>query len=140
MTHLTDPVKSPADSNAQAQIFHGLPRVLCILAILFISMFAMDSFDPALSLGKQITGFLIHLIPSYILTALLLIAWKSEKVGGIIFILIGVIFTPIVFLQNYNMNQSIGMSLLINLMITMPFVLVGVLFLMSHRIKRRAGN
>jgi len=57
---------------------YWLPRILCILAILFISLFALDSFDPELSLYKQLSGFLMHMIPSFILVALLIVAWKKR--------------------------------------------------------------
>lgn len=115
-----------------AKIFYWLPRILCILAILFVSLFALDAFSPELSIWQQIGGFLIHLIPSFILLALLILAWKREFIGGIIFIIIGLGLSPIVFSHNYRMNHSIFMSLGIILTITIPFAIVGVLFIISH--------
>ena len=79
------------------KFYHWLPRIICILAILFVSMFALDSFSPDLTLWQQIVGFLIHLIPSYILIALLLVAWKWEYVGGIVYTIFGAIFCVAVF-------------------------------------------
>ena len=79
------------------KIFHWFPRILGIIAILFISMFALDAFAPGLTLGQQLLDFLIHLIPSFVLLGILLTAWKWEKPGGIIFILIGLILSPLVF-------------------------------------------
>ncbi len=119
-------------ASNKIRIYHWLPRVICILAILFISLFALDAFQPDLTIWQQIGDFLIHLIPSFILTALLLVAWKWEYVGGIIFTIIGLGLSPLVFNHNYNMNHSIWMSLGIILTITIPFVLVGVLFILSH--------
>ncbi|MCA0133526.1 DUF7670 domain-containing protein [Winogradskyella alexanderae] len=119
------------------KIIHWLPRIICILAILFISLFALDAFDPKLTVWQQIIGFLMHLIPSFILILFLIIAWKKEYIGGILFILIGLGLSPFVFIHNYNMNQSVWLSLLIILMITIPFAIVGVLFIISNRIKRR---
>jgi hypothetical protein len=46
--------------------------------------------------------------------------------------IIGLGFSPFVFKMNYNMNQSIWISLGIILTITIPFFIVGVLFVMSH--------
>ena len=114
------------------RIYHWLPRVICILAILFIGLFALDAFQPDLTIWQQIGDFLMHLIPSFILTALLLIAWKWEYVGGIIFTIIGLGLSPLVFNHNYNMNHSVWMSLGIIFTITIPFVLVGVLFIVGH--------
>lgn len=123
-----------------ARVLYWAPRVLCILAILFISMFALDSFSPDLSMWQKIDGFLIHMTPSFVLAILLFFAWRHEKWGGIIFLLIGLIFTPIIFTGNYRMNNSVWISLSVVALITIPFVVVGILFiihdLMMH--KRRA--
>jgi cell division protein FtsW (lipid II flippase) len=118
-------------------IFHWLPRILGIIAILFISLFAADAFGPGRSIWDQILAFIIHLIPSFILTALLIIAWKWELAGGIIFMIIGLGLSPFVFMHNYQMNNSIWMSLGIIMLITFPFALVGALFIASHKIKKR---
>jgi hypothetical protein len=99
------------------RIFYWFPRIFCILAILFISMFALDSFSPELTIWQQLGAFFIHLIPSFILLVFLFIAWKWEFIGGIIFILIGFAFSPYIFFHNYNMNHSIGLSLVIILTI-----------------------
>jgi len=118
-----------------SRIVYWAPRILCILAILFISMFALDSFSPEKTIWQQLGAFLIHLIPSFILLALLIIAWKWEFIGGLIFSLIGLGFSPVIFIHNYNMNHSVWMSLSIILMITIPFVIVGILFILSYRMK-----
>jgi len=60
----------------KAKILFWLPRILCIIAILFISLFALDAFQPDLTIWQQLEAFLMHLIPSFILLILLLIAWK----------------------------------------------------------------
>ncbi len=118
------------------EVYHWIPRILCILAILFVSMFALDAFAPGLTFGQQILDFLMHLIPSFVLIALLVVAWKWEYMGGIIFIIIGVVLSPPIFIKNYHMNNSILMSLLVILMITVPFIIVGILFLVSHKKKK----
>ncbi len=120
------------------KILHWLPRILCIMAILFISMFALDAFEPGLSIWQQIGGFLMHLIPSFILLLALIISWKWEFIGGIIFTIIGLVTSPLVFIHNYRMNQSVSMSLWIILLITAPFIIVGVLFIISHFRKKRS--
>jgi len=119
------------------RIFHWLPRILCILAILFISLFAADAFEPGLTICQQLGAFFMHLIPSFILLALLIVAWKWELIGGIIFAIIGLLFTPIIFTMNYKMNESVWMSVGIIMSITIPFVLVGILFITSHLLKKR---
>lgn len=120
------------------RILHWTPRIICILAILFISLFAADSFAPELTIWQQLGAFFMHLIPSFILCALLIIAWKWELIGGIIFTIIGIVMSPFIFNINHNRNQfSIGASLGIILMITFPFIIVGILFIVSHYMKKK---
>ena len=118
-------------------IIHWLPRVICILAILFVSMFALDSFEPGMPLLQQLGRFFMHLIPTFVLIIFLVAAWKWELPGGIIFMLIGLGFTPIVYMMNYHMNNSVWMSVSVVLMINFPFVLVGILFVLSHFLKQK---
>jgi hypothetical protein len=119
------------------QWFFWLPRILCIAAILFISMFALDSFAPGRTIWQQFGVFFMHLIPSFVLLAVLLIAWKWELIGGLTFILLGLGLSPFIFLLNHNRNGSIGNSLLVVALINLPFVLVGILFLISHFGRRK---
>jgi len=120
------------------RLFHWLPRIICILAILFVSMFALDAFSPELTIWQQIVGFLIHLIPSYILLAMLIVAWKWEFSGGITLTITGLAFCVSVFLLNHNRNQfSVAQSTINALLVAFPFVLVGVLFIVSYRMKKR---
>lgn len=121
-------------------VFHWLPRILCIVAILFISMFALDSFVPELTLWQQIGGFLIHLIPSFLLVIFLVLAWKWELAGSIIFTAIGIGFTPFIFIMNYHNSNSLWIGLSTVLVITLPFVVVGVLFFVSWLMKRRNSD
>ncbi|WP_243347737.1 hypothetical protein [Parabacteroides sp. FAFU027] len=118
------------------KIIHWAPRIICILAILFISIFALDAFNPTFTLWQQLSGFFIHLIPSFILLALLILSWKKELLGGILFTLIGCILSPVIYQHNFSMNHSVLMSLGIILIITVPFVVVGVLFIISHFLKK----
>jgi hypothetical protein len=122
------------------QFIYWTPRILGILMILFLSMFALDSFAPNLSLWQQIGGFLIHLIPSYILVAVLAVAWKWEKLGGWLFTVIGVVFSIAVFLLNLNRNNfSAGQSMLTTLIVAVPFIVVGILFLVSYRLRKQTN-
>jgi len=119
------------------KVFHWLPRIICILAILFVSIFAADAFAHELTIWQQLGAFVMHLIPSFILLAFLIVAWKWEYIGGIIFIIIGLGLSPLIFIHNYKMNNSIWMSLGIIAIITIPFAIVGSLFIISHFLKKK---
>jgi hypothetical protein len=123
--------------KSSLQILHWSPRILCIMAILFVSLFALDAFDPRLTLLQQIGGFLIHLIPSFVLLACLIVAWKWELIGGVILASIGIGFSPFIYNLNYARIHDVGACIVILLMITFPFMVVGVLFIMSHIMKKK---
>ncbi|MBT3406029.1 hypothetical protein HN419_02570 [Candidatus Woesearchaeota archaeon] len=71
-------------------------------------------------------GFLIHLIPSFILIALIILAWKYEIIGGISFIILGIIFT--IFFKTYKDPITI-------LLISLPPIITGILFILNKRLK-----
>jgi len=119
-------------------VLHWIPRIICIIAILFVSLFAADAFQPGLTIWQQLGAFFVHLIPSFILIAFLIIAWKWEKIGGIIFVVIGLGLSPFVFKHNYSMNDSVWMSLGIIGAITFPFIIVGILFILNYYKKRKS--
>lgn len=105
------------------------PRVLAILFIMFISIFALDVFGEGYGFLELLVALFMHLIPVFILAAVLLIAWRWEKIGGIIFILLGLLFT--FFFHTYR--DLIGF-----LIISGPVFLIGVLFLISKaKIKKK---
>jgi hypothetical protein len=119
---------------------HWAPRILTIIAILFISMFSLDSFGGGRPVGEQILAWLIHMIPSFVLIIVLVIAWKWENIGGVILLSIGLAFSPFIFWGNYVNNHSIWMSFVIILTITFPLILTGGLFILSHHTKRKAAD
>lgn len=104
------------------KILFWAPRALSILFILSISMFAMDVFGEGYKFPEILVAFFMHMVPSFVLIGITVIAWKWEKVGGLIFILVGVVFT--IFFKTYREPISF-------LLISGPVFLVGVLFLLN---------
>lgn len=120
------------------KLLHWAPRIICILAILFIGMFSLDAFNNDKSLGEQLIDLVMHLLPCFGFIALLILAWYKEFIGGILFVFLGIAFSVFVFLINFNRNQfSLVNSLLITVAIGLPFILVGVLFLLNHSVKKK---
>jgi hypothetical protein len=108
-------------------------RILGILAILFVSLFSLDAFSSERTFLQNTTAFLMHNIPSFILLASLIIAWKWEKVGGIILTIVGLAFSIFIFVFNFKRNHFPLMTCLLQaLVVAMPFVLAGILFILSH--------
>ena len=108
------------------------------MAILFVSLFAADAFDSDYTIQQQLSSFFMHLIPSFILLTFLLVAWKWEFIGGIIFTAVGIVMSPVIFFHNYNVNHfSIAECIGVILMITFPFIVVGILFIISYFKKKK---
>lgn len=120
-------------------ILFWTPRIICIVAIVFVSLFAFDSFQAGSTVWHQLGAFLIHLIPSFILLAILMVAWKWELTGGIILTFTGMVWSSFVFWLNYKRTDSVKTSFLIILVLAIPFVLSGILFIISHY-RTKTGN
>lgn len=110
------------DQICENKILCWIPRVLAILFVVFISLFALDAFGEDGTIGEMMIGFLIHLIPSLILLGLLIVAWKCKTIGGWLFIIAGIIFTA--FFETYG-------DVITFLIISGPLFLIGALFLFS---------
>ena len=61
------------------------PRIAAILFVLFLSLFALDIFEMDLTIGETIIGLFIHLIPTILMTIALVLAWRWEWVGTVVF-------------------------------------------------------
>lgn len=104
------------------------PRLLTIAFILFLGLFALDSFDGDKNLIHKIGGFVIHLIPNFILILVLILAWKHEWVGTIAFVLLGFVYLVI----------SWGKYPVVNyVLISGSLFLIGVLFWAGWLNRRR---
>ncbi|MBK9731060.1 MAG: hypothetical protein IPO83_07210 [Chitinophagaceae bacterium] len=125
------------NNSTGATAIHWIASIICLIAILFISMFALDAFDPALTFIQQLKSFMMHLIPSFVLLSLYIFTLKKELTGGLIFLLIGLALSPFIYTHNFNLNHSVGTSLGIVAMINLPFIIVGVLFIVSYYLHRR---
>jgi hypothetical protein len=59
-----------------------MPRILAILFAAFLSVFALDVFGEGYWFWGTIRALFMHLIPTMIVLAALIIAWRWEGVGG----------------------------------------------------------
>ncbi len=100
-----------------------LPRILALLFAVELAVLALDAFEGTISFWQKLLGFLIHLIPAFSVTAFLLIAWKYRLVGGVLFLVLGMIFT--IYFNSYK--TAFGF-----IMISTPLFASGLLFMMSQ--------
>ena len=105
------------------RILRWTPRVLGILYIIFLVPFTLDAFSPDNSFWENLIGFLIHLVPLAILALSLVLAWRWELVGAVLFSSFGAFYIIMVWPR---------FDWLAYLIISGPLFLIGVLFLLSR--------
>jgi len=103
-----------------------VPRILGILFILFISIFAFDVFEEEGEILSMVLAFLIHLIPSYILIVTLLLAWRFELPGAIIYLGLSLLYVAVTKgRQHWGAYLSIsGTSLLIGILFLLDWIII----------------
>jgi hypothetical protein len=105
------------------KILYWASRVLAILAILFMMIFSMDCFGGFSSVKEQIICFLIHNIPACIVIVVLIIAWKWELAGGILFLLVAAAGS--IYFRAFSGNPGA-------LVVFFPFVITGFIFILHQ--------
>lgn len=101
------------------QTLFWLPRLVGIVFVLFLSLFALDIFDMGLGFWGTILGLCMHLIPSIVLAIAVAVAWRREWAGTVIFMGWAVFYTA----------RTRGFDWTVYALIAgIPFV-VGILFL-----------
>lgn len=103
--------------------FAWAARILTIVYIAFIALFALDVFNGE----PSFLAIIMHLIPSIVLLIILILSWKKPKIGGWTFIILGVAFT--IYFNTYRQWQTF-------LLISLPLFLVGILFFLSTKSKK----
>ena len=109
------------NTNTKRVLF-WTPRVLGILFAILLSAFALDVFSEGYGLWQTIGALLLHLVPTFIVVIALVIAWRWEWVGAILFIALA-LFYLVWSWGRFHWSAYLGIS--------GPLVLVGVLFLFN---------
>ena len=115
------------------KFIYWTPRILSIIFICFITLFSFDVFGNDYGFWGTLVAFLMHNIPTFVLTAVLIISWKYEIVGGIAFMLAGLLY--ILTLARYPQFEWYMLSWI--LIIAGPAFLIGILFLINWQKKKK---
>ena len=78
------------------RILFWAPRAICILFIAFVSLFALDVFQEGGGFWQTSIALAMHLIPTFVMVAALVLAWRWEWVGAVLFTACAVFFAIIV--------------------------------------------
>lgn len=111
------------------------PRILSILFLLFLAMFSLDVFGSGLTGWQIVLGLFMHNIPVFILAIILWISWKYEIVGGIAFIIAGIVHLVFSILRVDVEPWYISGA--VSLIIDVPAFFIGILFLIGWFKKKK---
>jgi hypothetical protein len=111
------------------------PRILGIIFVFFLMMFSLDVFQEGLTASQIAVGLFMHNIPALFLLIVLIISWRYEIVGGIVFISAGLLYILML-----AMNPKFEWYMLSwSATIAGPAFLVGILFIINWRKKHNHG-
>jgi hypothetical protein len=80
------------------KILFYLPRILSILIVGFVAIFILEGLSPEFSWIDS----LMHLLLTLVVLGITIVSWKWPKIGGWIFILLGLRY----LLDNYDSELS----------------------------------
>jgi hypothetical protein len=103
-------------------------RITAIVFALFLSIFALDVFEPGVPIGQVLTALGMHLLPTMAIILFLWIAWKAPLIGGSLFILVGIVY----------IIQAGGQAFLTYLLIAGIPILIGLSFIFGHLQSKQA--
>jgi asparagine N-glycosylation enzyme membrane subunit Stt3 len=117
------------------RFLYWAPRILSILFICVLILYSLDVFNSGSGFWETILGLFMHNIPAIFLLIILLISWKHELVGGIIFTVLGVLYFILT-----TINQQGHFSISLFLTISGPAILIGILFIINWIKKKKIIN
>ncbi|HOK09992.1 MAG TPA: hypothetical protein PLT82_10680 [Candidatus Hydrogenedens sp.] len=117
------------------KVIYWIPRILSVFFILFLAMFSLDIFEMNLDFWDTLLGLFMHNIPSIILSIILVISWKYEIVGGIAYILAGLLYIALLVKASITSGFQIYYLIWI-VMISGPAFVVGFFFILCRFSKK----
>lgn len=115
-------------SSARPPLMIRAARITAIVFALFLSIFALDVFEPGVPIGQVLTALGMHLLPTMAIILFLWIAWKAPLIGGSLFILVGIVY----------IIQAGGQAFLTYLLIAGIPILIGLSFIFGHLQSKQA--
>jgi hypothetical protein len=103
------------------------PRILGIAVAVFLSLFALDAFEPGKPIARAAIDFALHLVPAAIVLAIVVLAWRHAWIGGVAFLFLA---------AAYAMSVRFRLDWIV--VISGPLLTAGLLFLWSWRQHRQA--
>ena len=67
-------------------------RSITIVYAAFISIFSMDVFSEGYGVMNTAVALFMHLLPTFLILLILILAWRREWIGGVAFLILGVFY------------------------------------------------
>ena len=79
-------------TSGPKRILFWAPRLLTLAFAMFLALFALDVFSEGYTGWRLPLALIIHLIPAAIVAAVLVLAWRWEWVGTLLFAGLGIFY------------------------------------------------
>jgi hypothetical protein len=132
--------KKQIDLKKTHSFIYWTPRILSVIFLLFLMLFSFDVFGEGYGFWGTIGAFLIHNIPAFAIALILFFAWKKDLVGAIAFISLGIFYISMVIGSIISSESPKWAELLWTLPISGPLFLIGILFYIGWRKKRKMSS
>jgi len=109
-------------------ILYWCPRVLSILFAGFITLFALDVFSEGYGFVELLVALFMHLVPTFLIIIAIVIGWKKEWIGAILFIGLAIFY---IGMTAFRMHWTVY------LVIPLPLLIIGILYLLSWKQKKK---
>jgi len=104
-----------------SRVLFWSPRILSMLLVGFLSLFSMDVFSETSGFWKTLAAFAIHEIPAGIVLVGLLLAWRWEWIGTVVYLAAAAAYGLFSLPRHPDWFMGIGG----------PLVLIALLFLLN---------
>ena len=104
-----------------SRVLYWSPRILGLVFVAFLAMFALDVFTEYQSPAQVLGAFALNLLPAVLMLGVLIVAWKYELAGAALLALAGI---------GYAVRASTHPSWI--LVIAGPLFLLAALFVLSR--------
>ncbi len=74
-------------SHFSARLLYWSPRVLGVAYAIFLSIFALDVYSETHGLLQTGLALMLHLIPTMVVLVILIVGWRWEWIGEVLFAL-----------------------------------------------------
>ncbi len=70
----------------------NIARGLGIVIVAFFAVFALDVFREQHGILRVLGALLLHLVPALMMLAVLLLAWRRPRAGGVLYLALGLLY------------------------------------------------